>query len=107
MTNYATDTVSFHYTDDRAERERIIVEVIGEGNPIDEIFVDKGHPKGPERHTLTDTGIIIVHNARTNKLVTKLIARPSQVKRFFKNKTIPSKVMQLAREHQNMGYNEL
>lgn len=47
---------------------------------MDSFVVDRGHPNGPEIHSVTDTGIIVVHNQRTGKMVTKLIARPGQVK---------------------------
>ena len=46
------------------------------GNPVRTFKWDKGHPNGPELHTITDTGIIVIRNERTGKLITTLIARP-------------------------------
>ena len=95
---------SNHYMTDREYREALI-KIIGQGNVIDKFVVDRGHKNGAERHELTDTGIIIIYNIRTNKLVTKLIARPNQVKRYYPNGDYPKHVVELARRHQEMGYN--
>lgn len=96
---------SKHYTHDRAAREKVIRE-IGYGNTIKEMVVDKGHKNGPELHQLSDTGIITIYNNRTKKLITKLIARPGQIKRFFDlNEIIPIDLMNLAILHQSMSLN--
>lgn len=73
---------SYHYKTQRSERENFIEEHLGEGHIIDGFIVDKGHPKGAEVHSITDNGIIIVHNLLSGKLVTKLLARPHQIKRI-------------------------
>jgi len=98
-------TTSRHYLNDRSKRQALI-DLIGEGQPIATFTVDKHHPNGPELHTITDTGIIIIRNKRTKKMITKLIARPAQITRYFKK--IPQgieKVLALAEEHQQKGYN--
>ena len=96
---------SKHYTNDRIEREKLIKE-IGYGNTIKEIVIDKGHKNGPELHTLSDTGIITIYNNRTKKLITKLIARPGQIKKFFNfDEIIPTDLINLARFHQSMSMN--
>ena len=98
-------TTSMHYTVDRAQREALIAQ-IGEGAIIATFTVDKGHPNGPELHSITDTGIIIIRNKRTKKLVTKLIARPGQIKRYFKNRTPKVReLLKLAEEHKTLGFN--
>lgn len=94
---------SKHYENDRKAREEII-EKIGYGKPVKMIEVDDGHKNGAVEQTLTTTGIVIVRNKRTRKIVTKLIARPGQLKRFFEN-DIPEYLVALARDHQKMGYN--
>ncbi len=92
---------SKHYTDDRKIREELI-QRIGLGKEIGTFRVDKGHPNGAELHTVTDTGIIIIRNERTHKMVTKLIARPNQIKRYgIKDKNL----IEIARKHQILGYN--
>lgn len=98
-------TTSKHYLTDRAKREALI-QMIGEGKVIATFTVDKHHRNGPELHSITDTGIIIIRNKRTKKMITKLIARPAQIRRYYK--TVPAelnKVITLAQEHTNLGYN--
>lgn len=96
---------SLHYTDDRQAREALI-ETIGYGKTIKTVVVDRGHKNGPEIHEISDTGIITIFNQRTHKMITKLIARPGQIRRYYKeNEIIPRGLLQLAREHQQMAYN--
>lgn len=96
---------SMHYINDRATREALI-EQIGYGKVIKSVVVDKGHPNGPEIHDISDAGIITVYNLYTKKMVTRLIARPGQIARYYADgETIPAGLMDLAREHQRMAYN--
>lgn len=87
----------------------MISDVIGEGNVVDSFVVDRGHPNGPEIHSVTDTGIIVVHNQRTGKMVTKLIARPGQVKRYYdaEGRNAPQDILAIAKEHLKKGYNNI
>ncbi len=96
---------SKHWTEDRKERAKLI-ERIGLGNIIKEVEVDRHHKNGPEIHKLSDTGIITVFNKRTKKMVTQLIARPGQIRRYYnENETIPTELIKIAREHQKMNFN--
>ena len=96
---------SRHYTEDRQAREALI-NMIGTGEAIATVRVDKGHRNGAELHTITTTGIIIIRNERTHKMITKLIARPGQIRRYFTEITEDiQKVIDIAREHQLMKYN--
>ena len=98
---------SKHYTKDRQQREAIIAQ-IGTGNVIKEVVVDRGHRNGPEVHKITDTALILVYNQRTGILVTKLIARPAQILRYYSNDELkPRAVVKLARKHVEMGWNEI
>ncbi len=98
---------SRHYTRDRQLRESIINQ-IGIGNVIKEVVVDRGHRNGPEIHRITDTALILVYNQRTGILVTKLIARPAQILRYYReDEPKPTKVVELARIHARMKYNEM
>ena len=99
--------VSKHYVKDRVARERLINQ-IGIGKEVATFRVDKGHPNGAELHTITTTGIIIIRNERTHKLVTKLIARPGQIRRYFNKETeIVKKLILIAEIHQKKGYNQI
>ena len=96
---------SRHYNEDRRSREELISK-IGLGEAIVTVRVDRNHPKGPELHTITSTGIIVIRNERTHKIITKLIARPGQIRRYFDE--VPenlTKIIEIARIHQEMRYN--
>ena len=100
--------VSKHYIKDRVAREKMIAQ-IGIGKAVATFRVDRGHPNGAELHTITSTGIIVIRNEKTNTLVTKLIARPKQIERYFDNKDseIVKKLVLIARVHQEKGYNKI
>ena len=72
------------------------------GEEVETFRIDRHHINGAELHTITSTGIIIIRNQKTNKMVTKLIARPNQIKRYgIEDK----KLIEIARKHQTLGYN--
>lgn len=97
---------SNHYITDRQARENLIKE-IGYGKVIKSVVVDRNHPNGPEIHEISDTGIITIYNQRTHKMITKLIARPGQIKRYYnENEIVPKWLLKLAREHQLKEYNQ-
>lgn len=102
--------VSLHYDADRYYREMFIYNYLGgDGKVIDRFIVDKGHKNGAEIHCITSHGLIVVYNVHTKKMVTKLIARPQQIERYYvgTNKTPPKELLELCREHQRMGFNYL
>lgn len=86
---------SKHYTNDRQKREQVI-NIIGIGKVVDRFIVDRGHKNGAERHEITDTGIIVIYNNRTNKMITKLIARPGQIRRYYKKGEAPKNLIEKA-----------
>lgn len=79
--------------------------MIGQGHIIKAVVLDRGHRNGAEVHKISDTGIISIYNLNSGKLITKLIARPSQIKRYFENGDAPVEVLRIAREHTRLGYN--
>ena len=100
-----------HYLNQRYKREKFINECIGgDGNIIDKFVVDKGHSNGMELHCVTDNGIILIYNLQSEKLITKIVARPQQIKRLYRNagkeNKIPSWLMELAEWHKELGYNK-
>lgn len=104
------EKITMHYSRDRKKRERKIQE-IGQGTVILTVLVrtDEAYPRDWEKQKITDHGIIMVYNAYTDRLVTKLIARKGQVIRAFKGvgKTAPSDVLALCSYHEKMGWNRL
>jgi hypothetical protein len=102
-----------HYIEERQEREQFISNVIGDTNKvICTNVIDRGHRNGAERFELTDKAIIRVYNDRTNRHITDIIARPNQVydrmgDAFLELKIeVRRKIIDLAREHQRLGYNQ-
>ena len=101
--------VSQHYKKKRYKREKLIKKYLnGDGKVIDSFVVDKGHKKGLERHDITENGIILIYNATSNKLVSKLIARPAQIKRYYKNsgREPPQWLLDLCTWHESLHYNK-
>lgn len=101
---------SNHYKNKRYRREKFINKYLyGDGNVIDSFVVDKGHKDGLERHDITDTGLIIVYNLKSKKLVTKLIARPKQIKRYYQDtgRKPPKWLLDLCYWHNTLHYNEI
>lgn len=98
-------TTSRHYTEDRQSREALI-QHIGTGTEFATFTIDRGHRNGPELHIITTNAIIIIKNKRTGKMITKLIAKPSQIKRYFTDITKEvQQVMDIAQEHKRKHYN--
>ena len=92
-----------HFVEERRSREYLITNIIKDTNNVVCANVkDRGHRNGPERFELTDKGIIKTYNNITNRHITDLIARPSQIydrledsfkfyKWLYKNKYYSSK----------------
>ena len=102
--------VSKHYKNQRSKREEFIDKYFGNGQIIDEFIVDRGHPKGAERHCIMDNGVIVIFNLASGKLITKLLARPHQIKRYYESsgKEPPKeyeRILELAYLHNVLGYN--
>lgn len=105
--------VSKHYKTKRANREDFIREHLGgDGYMVDGFIVSRNHPMGDEIHNVTDNGLIKIYNIDSGKLCTKLIARPNQIMRLYEStgREKPPEyedILELAREHKRLGYNEI
>lgn len=98
---------SQHYQNERSERERFIKEFVGLG---EEKYAFEYEYNGTKQiHRLTDTGIINVYNREGDYLITRLVARPQQIKRLFESRgeRAPRELVTLAHEHNVKGYNEI
>ena len=96
---------SKHWSNDR-NRRNTLIQQIGEGTEIKRVILDRGHKNGAEIHVISSTGIVTIYNQRTGKMITKLIARVGQIKRYYsENETIPAGLLEIARSHQKKGYN--
>lgn len=76
-----------------------------QGRPIRTTVLNRHHRNGLELHTVYDNGMVEVRNLHTNLLVTVLYARPSQLKRYFKNP--PRWLVSIAQDNQKRGLNTL
>lgn len=86
---------SKHYREDRQRREEII-KTIGMGEVVNRFTIDKGHRNGAEIHEIRSTGIIVIYNKRTGKMITKLIARVGQIKRYYEEGKAPKNLIKKA-----------
>lgn len=102
---------SKHYKKQRYKRERIIKKYLNnDGHIVDGFIVDRGHPMGAECHSITDNGVIVIHNIESGKLITKLVAREGQIKRYYEHtdRERPQEyehILYLTRWHESLGYN--
>ena len=77
------------------------------GQVIKEVTVDRGHKNGPEIHKITTTGLVVIYNKRTGIMITILIARPNQIRRYYAEDEAPQNIINLAMEHMKAGYNKI
>ena len=97
--------VSRHYQEERLKREKAIAK-IGYGRVLKTVYMYR-QKEGLQIHRLTSTGIILIYDATTHRLITKLIARPGQVQRFYPQGDYPAEVMERAIFHKKLGLNNL
>lgn len=101
-----------HFSYERIQRHKNIMAMIGDGKLVQSFIVDKDHPNGPEIHNIFDNGIILIQNLNTRRVITELIARPNQIRRYWTlaGNQFPSSLKyltELAYEHERKGYNEI
>lgn len=75
---------TLHYMFERDERQQKLLEELPKGQLLNSFYVDKGHKNGAEIHYIFDNGVIAIVNAKSKKLITKLIGRPMQICRYYK-----------------------
>lgn len=93
---------SKHYTNDRQARENIAKKIGGTHYVKKVLYNYKGKI---QKHYITDTAIIEVRDNDTDMLITKLIARPGQIKRYYEKGKAPKELINVAYEHLQLGYN--
>ncbi len=95
---------SKHWEVDRKKRNDLIKK-IGEGTIVKTVILDRGHKNGAEIHEISSTGIITIKNFTSGKMITKLIARPNQIRRYFPEGEAPKDLIKISKKHMKMGYN--
>ena len=102
---------TFHHNANTVRTNVIKTMLGGYGKPVLTAFIDRGHKDGVEKFILTDNGIIIVRNLRTDRWITDLIARKGQIFSRFgdKFKTLPKEmqrhILNLCDDRERKGYN--
>lgn len=98
---------SQHFAENRAKREKFILDNIGLGEDYD-IFEEISSKYGNKvLHIITDTAIYkIVTADEEQKLITMWVARPQQLKDLYKRNhaELPKWLLQKAIDHKQMGY---
>lgn len=100
-----------HRTDGKVRTEVIKNLLGGYGNPVLTNVIDRGHKNGLEKFILTDNGIIIVRNFRSDRHITDLIARRGQIFSRFGEKfktldlAMQRHILDLCDERERRGYN--
>lgn len=103
--------ISKHYKTERYKREKFIKKYIhNDGRIVDGFVIDNGRKEGLEVHLITENGIIVIHNMFSGKLITKLVAREKQIKRYYEmtGREPPpeyNNILCLARWHESLCYN--
>lgn len=103
---------SKHLFYDRAQRDYFVSKYNLTNENIMNVFcVDKGHPDGIELHVIYKSGIIKIINPINRRIITYLIARPQQIKRYYDKCRLKvnwdRSVLDLAKEHQLQGLNNI
>lgn len=93
---------TYHLTEERQHRLAFINKL--GGKVVASFIVDKNHVNGLEVHTILDSGVVAIGNNTSKKLITHLIARPEQLRRYGITDTV---LLKKALEHQLLGYNNL
>lgn len=72
-----------HYLYERDRRKNALINSIPKGRLLQSFYVDRGHKNGAEIHYMFSNGVVVIVNAKTKRLITKLIARPTQAYRYY------------------------
>lgn len=99
---YATCTDQTLHANFRNSRIHFSQNYLGDFKLHSSYLVDTNHPNGIEIHSVYKNGVIMIANERTKKLITVLIARPNQLKRYGIE---DERMLDLAYQHFKKGYN--
>lgn len=111
--NINMNQLTNHFNNDRRNRlELLNKKTTNIGNPVYSFVVNCGHINGKEIHTITEKGVILIHNIKTKNLVTMLFARPGQIIRYWKalNLVLPNDpifklIIKYSKLNKDLGHN--
>ena len=87
---------SLHYTYEKVERQELIKQ-IGLGKVIHSCEQYDTKRGRMFRYEITDTAVLIVKNIENTYIITKMIARPSRIRKYWDN--APDEIIELAVKH--------
>lgn len=97
---------SYHYSKDRQEREKVIRDLIGYGNVVKTVTMSNANNPRPAVYQVSDTGVVTVMDVAMTYVITKMVASPTQLRRYFPHGKVPLKVWKSAVENVKKGYNK-
>lgn len=81
---YINSCIKTDHINEQRKKRYLLINKYNQNAKIDRTFlVDKGHPNGPELHSVSKNAVIFIINASTRKFITVLFARPNQVRRLY------------------------
>ena len=109
-TTLASAVKTSHIKNERIERNTLIKYCIKDGILLTSFIVDENDNRGRLIHNIMSNGVIIIQNERTKRIVTQYVARSGQIVRYWKLRgmNIPMQyrgLLNIARHHEEMGYN--
>lgn len=105
---YNDGNMTAHADEERQYRITLANRLIHNENATlaDTFKVDKGHRNGLEIHNVYTNGVVKIYNLNTHRLITTLIARPTQITRYYEAcgiiNTIPNEIINKCMEHKGL-----
>lgn len=98
----STDYTPSRHTQERMARQHVVEKLKGQVHMS--FIVDTDHPNGLEVHTVLTSGVVVIGNLESKKLITWLIARVSQITRYGVS---DKKIIERAIQNTRMGLNQI
>lgn len=112
ITDRKQNTTTKHFQNERIIRYKTLVSKLGIGKVLCSFEIDNNHPNGTEYHIITSTGLVLIYNARTMRLVTIICLRAGQLYRYYAVSGEPfpvwfQQMMDVCKKNEQNGYNYL
>lgn len=103
----AVNATASKHVSERSKRMEVIHNLINNerGKVCKICLVDTGHRDGLEVHVIYNNGVCLIYNYESHKLITGLILRPNQVKRY--NITMTKCMSKKVKKHMQNSYNHI
>jgi hypothetical protein len=95
---------SYHYSKDRQVREKVITEMIGNGKIIKTVTMQEKNRSFPATYQISDTGIVTILDVSMTMIITRIVASPNRLRRYYQNEPLPEKLLKNAINNIRKGY---